>query len=196
MSSAAGAAVLDQNNWPATANFFGSNWQQEVRSGIAGQLTRIEISILGEPNGLSFSLNRGQAWQADANDVELSNLAPVGGVLTIDLTAANIQLDIGDYFVFSVFVPPPAPIEPPPGGICACVIILPSPPSLGATDDIYDDGELYVAGLPFSDLDIAFRTYVEPASTTDPVTVGEPAGLLPLAAGLAALAAFRRRKAG
>ncbi|GMU36652.1 MAG: hypothetical protein KJ057_08220 [Phycisphaerae bacterium] len=149
-ASAAFAEVLDQTSPVFNTGFNGGSssltWQQEVRVGIGGTLTRVEINI-NNPGSAFFFINVGAPWQNDANDFEATITANATGDLSIDVSSANIQLDVDDRFVIG---------------------IKGTDQNLGFTGSgfpgLYDRGELWLNGQVYvgaGQFDIAFKTYME-----------------------------------
>jgi len=178
------AAIIDQqNSAPLNVQFGGSHtWQQEVTTGLTGQLAGVDIWFTNVGTA-HFSINRGAAWQSDANDYFADVLVTAQGWTHIDVSAANLQFVAGDKFVI---------------GLSASTSTNFDFLGTGAIDqgsvDQYSGGAIHADGSSnpyFPSFDMGFRTYVETASV-----VPEPAALTML--GLSVLgfagAAMRRRK--
>ncbi len=101
------AAILDQeqaeqNSWASAVGF---DWQQEVTAGIAGPLIGVEIWVKigdsGDCQSVDFFINKGPAWQTDANDFETVLCAGPNrdGWVYVDTSAAGITLNVGETFV-------------------------------------------------------------------------------------------------
>lgn len=150
LAGAARAEVLDQSSPVFNTGFNGDasilTWQQEVRVGIAGQLTRVEIDI-NNPGSAFFFINVGSPWQTDANDFQATITASNTGTLSIDVSSANINLNVDDRFVIG---------------------IQGTDQGLGFTGSgfpgLYNRGELWLNAQVYvgaGEFDIAFNTYME-----------------------------------
>ncbi len=77
-------------------------WQQQVRVGIAGQLEGFQLTIAGNP-GAQFNVRvrAGDGW--NTGPILFQNLFTKPGsgneIMFIDVTSANINLNVGDTFV-------------------------------------------------------------------------------------------------
>ena len=151
-----GVIVLDQESPRDNAVINGGSpsitWQQGVVAGITGQLRGIEVHTSFEIGVARFFVNVGSPWQTDANDFETILSTSPGESNTwvfVDTSAANIHLEAGDTFVIGI------------GGQQGNLWFQ--------TNDFngYPDGSLWLNGSEFDLLgrgvDLAFRTYVEPA---------------------------------
>jgi hypothetical protein len=105
------APVLDQQNLPTSealnSTTMGFVWQQEVRAGVTGRLSAVDLYFGGQyASGLSqatrFFVNRGAGWQTDANDHTEVFLQPVAGSYRFDLSSALIELNAGETFVLGI----------------------------------------------------------------------------------------------
>lgn len=166
--------VIDQVSLPVDASFNSrSIRQQEVTVGISGQLTGIDLYRFLIPNQTEGTvvfdvfINLGPPWQTDANEIETTvTVSPEAGWFHVDLSAANIELQTGERFVFGIVVTLATPFFGLSGS---------------AFPDEYDGGVLWTTIFdvvdgevrPRNDLatpvgggedwDLAFRTYMEPA---------------------------------
>ncbi|RJP30933.1 MAG: hypothetical protein C4547_16030 [Phycisphaerales bacterium] len=148
-ASAPAGEVLDQQSPVGNTGFNGSSdtltWQQEVNVGIAGLLSRVEVNI-NNPGRADFFINVGPPWQTDPHDFSIILEANVRDWVSVDVSSANIQLDVGDRFVIG---------------------IKGRNENLGFTGSgfpgLYDRGELYLNGNVYvgpNQFDIAFRTWM------------------------------------
>ncbi|MEZ6234984.1 MAG: GC-type dockerin domain-anchored protein [Phycisphaerales bacterium] len=158
--------------------------QQQVTAGIAGQLTRFEVLLSGLKSGqATFFVNVGPGPQTDPHDFEMlidvSSAGPSTGDVwfEVDVSSANIVLNVGDEFVIGATGTPSMQAElraanvgtPPgytgyPGG------------SQWSRRDGFNGGVFY---QPFNgNFDMCFRTYVEEAGGCEPdLTTGAVPGV-------------------
>jgi len=159
---------------------------QSITTGIAGQLTGIQIQYNGDDVSpaplLEFSIVEGGnppvgnvlfTVQLDLGDVNFDDL------ITWDLTGANLFFDVGAQFTFAFSSADDSGFD----------IAGNDPPG-------YDDGELFRNGIALPDdeiNDIAFITFVDPDAV---FPVPEPTVLPPLLIGLLSLgfATYRKRR--
>ncbi len=99
------SGTLDQESPFISAGFNltsdGITWQQQARVGVAGQLEGVSLRLTGT-NGVStaeVSLGLGDAWSTNIVFSELVTLVNSGDWQFIDMTSANINLNVGDTFV-------------------------------------------------------------------------------------------------
>jgi len=107
------APIIDQEEWNVNGSFRGNSittfCQQEVTTGMSGQLTGVDMSlgIWGIVNNgrFNFGINLGEAWQFDGDDwhvIYQTVFLRDTPVLHIDTTAANLILDEGDTFTITI----------------------------------------------------------------------------------------------
>jgi hypothetical protein len=177
--STSGLAVVDQQNLTFSAGFNVNDptfmWQQEVRTGIAGQLRSIDLfyDAITPIQPFVFFINAGSGWQTDANDFT-TVVTPVDGTFAVDVSSANLSFDVGAVFVFGIVGLGPD-VE--------CCNLLGSGLAPG-----YAQGRLYVNGSPnigFEPADFLFRTNV--------AAVPEPETYALMLLGLAAAGVLRGR---
>ncbi len=183
----AAAIVVDQTNGslPKPANWASlstsANWQQEIIAGQSGQLVGLDVFVQ-YASTYTLAVNLGAPWQSDSNDFVGSVVKTTSSeeILHFDLSAANIVLNSGQAFVFSI------------AGIGQEIGTYTSSLPGGAYQ-----GRLFKDGILFSDgrWDLGFTTYVELQSQSATVTP-EPTSLaLAGFAGLGmAVGAWRRRR--
>lgn len=114
--SAASAVQVDQSNTAISflrfnpnfsGNTLGSTFQQEIITGVSGQLDSVDIfwDQTAPSNGaiqtVSFFINRGTGRQTDANDYT-SLLFPVSGTNRVNISPANLNFIAGDRFVIGL----------------------------------------------------------------------------------------------
>ena len=172
------ALVLDQSSdsYSGALNSFWP-WQQEVTVGVTGELVGISLYFYPNayhygPGGIILDLFRGSGWHTGASDYSAPVSAPSSaGWLYINVSASNLFFNEADQFVIG---------SKWDNGQY--------PPLLGgSTPGAYPGGQLYESGAPFTNWDLAFRTYVEPA----PVPI--PGALWLLGSGLMSLWGIRRK---
>ncbi len=177
--STSGLAVVDQQNLTFSAGFNVNDpaftWQQEVRTGIAGQLLSIDLfyDAMTPVQPFLFFINAGSGWQTDANDFT-TVVTPVDGTFAVDVSSANLFFGVGSMFVFGIVGLGPD-VE--------CCNLLGSGLAPG-----YAQGRLFVNGsanIGFEPADLLFRTNV--------AAVPEPETYVLMLLGLAAAGALRAR---
>ncbi len=142
--------ALDQqsicgNTWfNGDASIF--TWQQEVTTGVAGQLTSFDLYLY--TGSTHVFINVGPVWQFDANDFEQTITATSDGWFNIDTSAANINLGAEENFVIGVHGIDGG------AGICG-----------DSGSNAYPRGRLFLqvnSDTPFDygDYDFGFRTYM------------------------------------
>ena len=98
----ASAQVLDQVQEMTNASYnmdaTSLNWQQEIITGIAGQLMQVDVYATGLGSA-TFYLNDGAPWQSDDNDFETVFSSHGAGWSSIDVSSAGLYFDVGDPFV-------------------------------------------------------------------------------------------------
>jgi hypothetical protein len=169
----ASAQMLDQVQEMTNASYNMDatflEWQQEIITGIAGQLVQVDVYAAGTGNA-TFYLNDGGPWQGDANDFEMLFTSTGPGWYSIDVSSAGLSFGAGDPFVMGWV-----------GGGTGLWM------GGGYIDNGVGPyhGELWLNQAPHSNggWDLAFRTWVIPG----------PGGMAMLA--LAGLIAPRRRRA-
>lgn len=182
LAGTAAMAAIDQFNLPSTfdpeidSHSAASFVQQEVRVGIGGVLTRVDLyqSGLLSFQGFRFSINRGFNLQLDADDFSTMVTVDTGQVLTVDLSAAGLAFNAGDYFMIGIQGLGP---DLSLGGLMR--------------GGEYAPGRLFIDHAPGVG-DMAFTTYMAP--------VPEPAAATSFLAGLLAVLGLsrlrRERRAG
>jgi hypothetical protein len=175
-------AVTDQAATLVTggvnANASGFTWQQQVKTGLTGKLTSVDLFFQADPNAVlqsfSFFINKGAGWQADANDFS-AIATPTLGWFSIDVSSANINLTAGELFSIGV-----RGLGPSTG---CCTL----------REGTYADGALYFAGgpgfsgsvfQPGSGVSLAFATHVD--------AVPEPSTYISMTLGVFLLWGFMR----
>lgn len=117
-ASLAKAAVLDQENLlnaDGSGMLFyvsdpGMSWQQSLTAGIEGRLERVEFLTDRADGSIVFFVDKGTPWQSDPHafsstvDVAASVVGQFYGNagpwwVSVDVSAAGIDLDAGDAFV-------------------------------------------------------------------------------------------------
>jgi hypothetical protein len=168
-------AVVDQENL-IDPNYLSiqpnsdERWQQEVIVGVTGRLDAIELFYkqdapwLGETLKFTFTINRGEGWQTDADDYSRIVEASTNGIL-INVSSENLAFQQNERFVFG--------ISRAAGSTLCC--------SLLATANNYYGGFWgeYSNSVHSLQADMAFRTYVS--------AVPEPSSWSLIIAGLLAL---------
>jgi hypothetical protein len=177
--STSGLAVVDQQNLTFSAGFNVNDpaftWQQEVRTGIAGQLLSIDLfyDAMTPVQPFVFFINAGSGWQTDANDFT-TVVTPVDGTFAVDVSSANLFFGVGSMFVLGIVGLGPD-VE--------CCNLLGSGLAPG-----YAQGRLFLNGsanIGFEPADLLFRTNV--------AAVPEPETYVLMLLGLAAAGALRGR---
>lgn len=98
-----GAPVMDQFSPYINAGMIADgHWQQEVVVGRAGHLLRIDIPVNRDGTDYGLTLNLGAGWQHDDNDFEVIGQVASGGILSVDLSPANLMFAVGDRFMLSL----------------------------------------------------------------------------------------------
>lgn len=169
----AGPMDIDQVNPPGTIGANNTSplltWQQEVVVGVAGDLVGIDVYPGKAGRTATFFVNAGSAWQADANDFEMTYTSAVGLAWDfIDVSSAGLVFNVGDTFVWGTVGTN--------GGL-----------NLRGSVGVYTPGRLFLNGPAHGDgtADLSFRTHVTP----------EPASLvLSVLGGLGVLVVARRRR--
>jgi hypothetical protein len=102
LGTPASAQMLDQVQDMTNASYnmdaTSLNWQQEILTGIAGQLVQVDVYANGAGSA-TFYLNDGSPWQGDGNNFEMLFTSTGVGWYSIDVTSANLVFDVGDPFV-------------------------------------------------------------------------------------------------
>lgn len=102
LATAAPAQMLDQIQEMTNASYNmdaqSLEWQQEIITGIAGQLVQVDVYANGAGSA-TFYLNDGAPWQGDTNDFEMLFTSTGSGWYSIDVTSAGLSFDVGDPFV-------------------------------------------------------------------------------------------------
>lgn len=150
-----------------------SVYQQEIRAGVAGVLSQVDLYQSGVVPFQSFRLfiNRGFNWQTDADDFSTTVSTGAGGTISVDLAGAGLLFNAGDYFMLGIQGLGP---DTTPAGL------------MFGSD--YSAGRLYLnAGvMSGTTADMAFTTYMVP------VPVPEPSSTYLYLVGLAALMLVKR----
>jgi hypothetical protein len=152
------APVLDQSCDISGAglNSFWT-WQQEVTVGVNGELVGISLYFYpnsnGSGGGIIIDLYKGSGWQTGASDYSAPVLSPTSeGWSYIDVSGSNLTFNIGDRFVIGTKWDTSQ-----------------YPPMLGANNsNAYPGGQLYESGTTWTNWDLAFQTYIEPAPVPIP----------------------------
>lgn len=180
-SVSASAAVVDQVSPAGNAGFNVNNpnleWQQEVRTGVAGQLTAVELFYdeFGDGQSFRFFVNRGAGWQTDPDDFSIT-VNPATPSFFVDVSGAGLSFVVGEMFVIGVE-------GQGPNNNC-CYL-------RGSTNPgQYGPGALHLNGGVFDNgnWDFAFTTFVAAQG------VPEPGSLALISVSLAGLVAMRRRQ--
>lgn len=141
--------ALDQqspcgNTW-FNADASSLNWQQEVKTGVAGQLTSFDLYVY--TGSTHVYINVGPTWQNDANDFDMTITATGDGWFNVDTSAANINLGAEEYFVIGV--------QGIDGGAGLCG---------DAFNGVYPRGRLFLNASEYVDYDLGFRSYMGDAN--------------------------------
>jgi hypothetical protein len=141
-----GAATFGTRSWYA--------WQQEVRTGISGDLAELVMRLDGPASsGIVLRIRAGHAWSQQPILAELRVVKAVSGceLVHIDVSDAGIYLLRGDSFVIEI-------ISGTPGATIAGTYASPG------TDSPSYSFPLYFAGFPFSNggWRLGFQTFVVP----------------------------------
>ena len=158
---AAGKPTLDQVNTATVSSTINGGaspyeWQQGVRAGIAGQLTRIDVFVVIDPSfdGVStteVSLTLGQPWQNSGPAWSTTAILKAGWN-TFNVSKANVFVDVGDPYAIGIHGYDQDEFNP---GIAI---------SYG---EQYPGGELFLNGSSAESVgnDLLFRTFVRPLKT-------------------------------
>ncbi len=141
--------ALDQQSDCTNAGYNGSAssliWQQEVKTGVAGQLTSFDLNF-NSPGTVHLWINVGAPWQYDANDFDTTITVSTLGWVNIDTSAANIVMGAEQSFVIGVQG------NDTGAGLCG-----------NAFPGLYSRGQLWLNEAAFDggeNWDFAFRTYM------------------------------------
>ncbi|MBT9485953.1 MAG: hypothetical protein IV093_00300 [Rubrivivax sp.] len=146
--------------------------QQEVRVGIGGALSQIDLYQSGALPFQAFRLfvNKGFNWQTDPDDFSMTVASGTGATISIDLSGSGLRFNAGEFFMLGIQGLGPDTFE---GGLM-----------LGGE---YAPGRLHYNAAPqVSDRDMAFTTHMAP--------VPEPGSALLGLLGWAALCTLTARR--
>ena len=175
-------AVTDQVNAPSSASPFEidshsplSTYQQEVRVGVAGVLTQVDLYQSGAYpfQSFRFFINRGFEWQMDPEDFSTTVTSGATGTISIDLAGAGLSFEVGDYFMIGIQGLGP---DSTPGGLMF--------------------GLEYTPGCLFKNAAVITGTSFDMAFTTSMAPVPEPSSAVMLFGGLIGLMRLVMRRRG
>ena len=175
-------AVTDQVNAPSSLSPIEidsrsplSTYQQEVRVGVAGVLTQVDLYQSGAYpfQSFRFFINRGFEWQMDPEDFSTTVTNGATGTISVDLSSAGLSFEVGDYFMIGIQGLGP---DSTPGGLMF--------------------GSEYTPGRLFYNAAVITGTSFDMAFTTSMAPVPEPSSAVMLFGGLIGVMRLVMRRRG